>query len=196
MKTTLQNKTYTIAGVVIIIILSLIFITVFPLILSIKKDSQKLVFIRQQILRAQAEMSDISVFREKYEEIYPNLVKIDSLFVDLKSPVDFIQFIERVSLESNVSTQITMPPDGSLVASGESLPSVQMQIISKGTRSDIIRLINKLESGPYLIEILGLDMRITAEKAGEKIGEKSEEKKEEELVDLFSVSFSIKIFTK
>lgn len=137
----------------------ILLVTVFPVLSGVQRDSKKLALIKQNIIYAKAESEQMAEFKDKYESIKPNLEKIDSLLVDLQTPLEFIQFIEGLALKTGVVPQISMPAGGSQRAPGEVLSSVQIQMPCRGKKADILKFIEYLEFGKYLITVMGVDLR-------------------------------------
>jgi len=185
MKIKTQNKIYIISAVFVLFILALALFLALPVFNDIKKGSAQLLSAKQDIRSLQNEAAALENFQKRYREYQPNLEKIDGMFIDLKTPVDFIQFLEKTSSDLEISSQISMPPRGQLQNTGEKWPFAIFQINFKGNFAKILELSKKLESSPYLIEIQDLSLK-EAKSGTAKAGLSSE----------FNAIFLIKVFAK
>jgi hypothetical protein len=101
-------------------------------------------------------------FKKDYNEYEPNLKKIDQMFINLKNPVNFIEFLEKTALESGIESEISLSPYS--LKKGES--AIIFQFFSTGDFLKILKFTKSLESGPYLIEIKSLIIK-NSEKRGD-----------------------------
>lgn len=149
-----NNRIKIILSIFILSSLFLIIFFVWPLTKEIKKNSEDLVSAKNNIVDLEAQINETNNFKKVYENYKPNLDKIDQLFINSNYLVDFIEFLENTAFNSNVTSQISLPP-----ASKNSQQFVMFQFISEGTFFDMLNFIKKIESGPYLIEIENLTIQ-------------------------------------
>ena len=170
-----NNKIYIISSIFILILLCLVAFFAWPIFKDIEKNSDDLVFAKNNLANLGTQINETNSFKKNYESYRENLDRISQLFVDPKNPVDFIEFLENTALSSKVTSQISLPPTSSVPQQ-----FVMMQVTCKGSFSSILSLIKKIESGPYLIEIENLTIQ--------NPDQGSQDKKD--------ATLSIKVFTK
>jgi hypothetical protein len=144
----------------IIILISLllsVFLTlflIFPLISGIYQDSEKIISQKNNILLSQTEFNAAKNFQAKYESYKPNLDRIDQMFVDSKNLVDFMEFVEKTAFDSGTKVKISTP-----FFSQDSYPYfANLQIVCSGDFSKVIKFINAIETGKYLIQVQNLNV--------------------------------------
>jgi hypothetical protein len=170
-----------------LIILALIIFGVWPLIEGIKKDSEDLISAKNNIKNFNAQSIEVENFKNNYENYKTNLEKIDDLFVDVVYPVDFIKFLEEASSVCEINMQVSMRP--ALNVGEESVSNFTIfQLSLKGDFSNILSFINKIEFGPYLIEVKDLTIQ---NQEGDKLSKDSKQ-------PLYKngATLNIKVFTK
>jgi len=183
---TLKNKTNLSLIVFLALSIFILIFLVFPLYKNIKDNAVELSLKKQDSLSVDNKLKNIEEFRENYKEIKENLEKGENLFVKSEAPVNFIGFLEEISQKSNVSIKIF--PSAPMKKVSDPWHSIIFHINANGRFPDILKFIERLESGPYLtqIETLGI-MHLTANDlkaeglAGYSVGDAK-------------VSFSIKTF--
>jgi len=159
---TLKTKTKLSFIVFLALSIFILIFLIFPLYKNIKDNAAELSFKKQDSLYVDNELKNIEEFRKNYKEIKANLEKGENLFAKSEAPVNFIGFLEETSQESNISIKIS--PSVPIKKVGDPWYSIIFQINANGRFPDILKFIEKLESGPYLtqIETLGI-IRLTAD---------------------------------
>lgn len=150
-----KNQIYIISAVFGLIVLSLIMFFVFPYIQEIRKNSEDLVSGRNNLAFLRDQVSEVEKFKSNYETYKPNLEKISQLYVDSKNPADFFEFLEKITSVSQIRSEVSLlanPPGAKNVA------AIDFQIFSQGEFSKTLKFLEKLETGPYLIEIKNLSI--------------------------------------
>lgn len=161
-----RNKIYTISGVFLALVICLAVFLVWPVFISIKNSSQELSMQKSGAISLKDKTDSLLDFQKNYESYKPNLDKIDQLFIDSKNPVGLIKFLEKISLEAGVQSEISLPPNAKLQSEGEDLTYINFQIKISGSFAKILEFAKKLENSPYLIEIR--DASIKTIKASDK----------------------------
>lgn len=159
---TLKNKTKLSLIIFLALSVFILIFLVFPLYKNIKDNATELSFKKQDSLYMDNKLENIEEFRKNYKEIKANLEKGENLFVKSEAPVNFIGFLEEISQESNVSIEIS--PSAPAKKVDDLWYSIIFQIDANGRFPNVLKFIEKLESGPYLIQIetLGI-IRLTAD---------------------------------
>jgi len=168
-------------------IISIVFV-IYPLFSGIKKNSEELVSQRKNLLSFETNIKNLEKFKTLYQEIEPNLENINTLFVNPEAPVKFISFLETTARDCQVPIKIS----STLPSKTERYiwPSLDFQITSISSFPKFLKFLEKLEAGPYLIEIRNLNIsKLTEEKI------RSEEFEIFSLKDVKS-TLSIKVFSK
>ena len=147
-----QNKSYLIllAGVCagILVCLGLIYIAA----MGIVQQSGDIVAQKQQVLFMQAQDAIIKDFKVARIDYTANLQKIDQLFVDPASPVNFITFLETTASNAGVASDITIVPS----APGQpGVPGsgIVFAVALHGDYPGILAFCQVLEKGPFLAKI-------------------------------------------
>lgn len=184
-----SNKIYIILLIFTLTSLFLVVLFVMPILQDIEKNSKDLTSAKDNIVALSAQTNETENFKNNYETYKPNLEKIDQLFVDPNNPVDFIEFLENTASSSQITSQISLPP-----SSVDSQPASQnfiiFQFASKGSFSDVLNFAEKIETGPYLIEIENLTIQDSEESTS---GHSNISRDSSRKVD---GAFTIKVFTK
>lgn len=173
-----KKKIYITFGIFAVIALILIVFSIY-LFKEIIKKSDELSFGKNRVAVLQKEFSDIEKFEKEYGNYRPNLERIDSLFVDSNNPVVFIEFLEKIASDCKLNLNVSVPS----FKQGEAVIIGNFQISLTGSFPGIIKFIEIIENGPYLIQIKNL-----------KIG-KNQDAEKKNTNQLNSV-FSIQVFAK
>lgn len=184
---TTQNKIKISIIIFLSLSISLIIFIIHPLFQEIKKNSEGLFSEKEKLITAQAKIENLEEFKTLYRDLLPDLEKIDALFVNPDFPVEFISFLEETAKISQASIKIS-PPLPSKIA-GDPWPSLIFQINSISSFPNFLRFLEKLESGPYLVEIQNLTTKRLAET------ELQAKKLEKLPLGDVNVTLSIKVFT-
>ena len=161
---------------------------IYPLFSEIEKSSQNFLSQKQKLLALEKKVENLEKFKKILPEISTDLKKIDNLFVDPKVPIDFISFLEKTSQDFQLSLKIS--PGLPLKIEKDPWPSIGFQLSLAGSFSNFTKFLEKLESGPYLIEIQNLTIS--------RLSETELKSKEFEnfLPGDVKANLSIKVYTK
>jgi hypothetical protein len=185
---TTKNKINLSIVVFLLLSLLLILFLISPLFSDIKKNSQELISQKKKIAILENEIRNVEEFKKDYQKIKPNLEEIETFFTNSEAPINFITFLENNSQDCGISIKII--PASLIRASEDPWPAIGFTINTAGPFSNFLRFLEKLESSPYLIEVLNLNIRGLTE--GEL------KLKDFEMFSLGGVqaSFLVKVFTK
>ncbi len=183
---TLKNRVKLSLAIFVTLSIFMIVFLIYPLFKDIKENAAELSLKKQGSLYLDTKLENIEEFRRGYKEIKANLEKGENLFVNSEAPVDFIGFLEDISEDSNVSIKIS--PSEPTKKTGDSWYSIIFQVNAVSSFPNLLRFIEKMESGPYLIQIESINItRLALENL------KSKELQAYSVGDA-SASFSIKAF--
>jgi len=153
-----NSKIYKTLSVFGTLSLILIVFFVWPAFKGIEKSSQNLISAKINLVTLDAQINEAENFKKNYDSYKPNLDKMDQLFVDPKNPVDFIEFLENTALSCQITSQAFLPSP-SIGSKSASQDFIILQIVSKGSFSDVLNFLKKIETGIYLVEVKNLTIK-------------------------------------
>lgn len=149
---------------IIISIISLLFLIVLfiilvlsPLLLEIKHISQSVPLKKQEVADLEKKLENLNKFKNILPEISSNAEKVNQLFISLRAPIDFREFLEEAAQDSKVAIEIS-PASLSQAASTDPWQFNLLNLDLAGPFSNFSNFLEKLESGPYLIAIQNLNI--------------------------------------
>lgn len=165
----------------------LIFLLIYPLFQEVKRKFEELISIKKQQVLLIERKEDIEEMKNIFAEHEKDFEKMENLFIDSENPLDFINFLEEQAVKSKVYFKIT-----SLGPGKEQVPwpSLSFQIEIAGPFKNFSKFLERLESVPYLIQIVNLSLKRLGEREVKK-----EEFKEFSVGDV-QTFLLIKAFTK
>lgn len=156
------NKKIMVSGIIFgIVIFILIVLIIYPLFGAIRAESKELISQKNKQAELILKTENIKEFQKNYKDYQPNLKKIDNLFINSAEPINFIEFLEREAANSRLSIEIAPSPSPKIKE--DLWPSMNFQLKMSGSFSDFLKFLEKLESSPYLIEVLNLNINKPAE---------------------------------
>lgn len=156
MNSTLKIKTAIF--VFLIVNLSLIFFSIFPLWKGIKKSSENLLSLKEKLIFLEEDLKNLPELKKKEEKIKKTEEKMESFFVNKETPIEFIRFLENLSNDYQLSLELSPLP--SKKASNDPWFSLNFQISLIGPFQNVARFIDKLEAGPFLVKVDGINIAI------------------------------------
>lgn len=184
-----QNKKTLIISVIFgLIALVVISFIIFPLLKGIKKNSEEFAAVKKDLFISQGKAGGLERIKETYENLRPDLEKIEKLFIDPKVPVDLIQFWEKTAIDSEISIEIS--PVSLKAPKEDSWNSMGFQISLTGPFPSFLKFLEKTENAPYLIEIQSLTVKKLTE------GELESAKYEQFSLGDVKATLLIKVYTK
>ena len=185
---TIKNKINLSLIFFLILAIFLLAFLIYPLLKDIKNYSNEIISQKKEVSSLENKIEDLEEFRKNYAKIKPNLEKIETLLTNSEAPIDFISFLEKTSRDCHLTIKIV--PAAITKKTEESWASLSFSIILTGSFPNFLRFLEKLESGPYLIEIQNLSIK--------RLPETELKSKEFENLSLGDIqaSFLIKVFTK
>lgn len=137
---------------------ALIALLIYPALRDIESVSQEILSGRIEAASMDFQNRELDNFKKKYKEYGPHLQEMNQSFVDIKNPVDFIEFLEKTATDSGIDADINL--NSSLKKEApDTQPAVLFQIFAEGDFSNILLFSERLESGPYLVTIKSLLMK-------------------------------------
>jgi hypothetical protein len=177
----IKREIYIIILVSFLFAVALVLFFVYPLLKEIKNDSQQIISQKNDVLLLKNDFDEVQKFQKKYETFKPDLDKLDGMFVDSQNPVDFIKFIEKFASDFEIEAELSAPS-----FSQDGPPNfIELRLSCMGDFPKILKFINALETGNYLIQVKNLDIKNFKDIQGSK-----------KAVIKTQAAFSIKAFTK
>ena len=153
-----QDKKTNITLVVFILVVSVfIILLIYPYLNKIKESSADLLAQKNSLALLETKAENLQQFQATYRTYEPNLEKIDMLFVHSAEPINFIEFLETQTLQSQLAIKIS--PFAPEEIKGDPWSSMNFRLNLIGPFPGFLNFFEKLESSPYLIEVLDLSIR-------------------------------------
>ena len=153
-----MKKIYLVAGTTIIINLIVIIFIIFPLIGNIKNISKDLVLQKSEIFLLEQKEGNLKNLKTIYNSNQKNFEKIDASFVDPNTPISFIGFLEKIAANSQADIEISLTGEKSSFENG-----LSFSVSLSSSFPNFLKFLEKLENGPYLVEVSSLNIGRTIE---------------------------------
>lgn len=157
----LSEKKTIILTIFVLIVFVLLILSIWFIFLKVREESNNLFEEKNKIVILEQQNKEIESFKLEYNTYVPNLKKIEEMFVDPKNPLSFIEFLEKISTNNNVSLEIS--PLSFLTEGASKLVVVKLSV--KGEFNDLLSFLKNMENGDYLISIDNLVISNYEEKA-------------------------------
>ena len=140
------------------LVLSVCFIAllIYPLLKEIEKESTEILSQRAAFAALETKTDNLEKFKLFAEKNKLDLENVEAMFLDPEMLVDFINFLEKVARDCQVSfkvSSLTKQTDK------EIWPAFLVQLSSLSSFSNFSRFLDKLGSNNYLIETQSLNVR-------------------------------------
>jgi len=177
----IKKKIYLTLIIFSLLIILMIVFVVFPLFRGIKNNSKELIVQKEKFVALEAKITNLEKFKVLYAELQHFLKEIDNLFVDSGVPIEFISFLEKTSEKSQLKIEILPTSDKKMEK--DFWPYLAFQITSTGSFPNFLKFLEKLENGPYLVEVQNVSI-------GKLTGNNGA------VSDNVRANFSVKVFVK
>ena len=188
-----KKKIYTSLAIFGAVYLLLIIFIVFPLFRGIKKHSEELVLERKNFASLINEIENLETSEKFYKVNQANLEKIEEILINREVPIEFITFLEQNAENSRLESKISLLAVGGKET--DPWPSLSFQVSLKGSFPDFLKFLERLENGPYLTEILNLNIQKAAKGSQKALFAPSPESREAPSSEV-NATLSIKVFTQ
>lgn len=158
-----KKKIYLLALFFGIFNLALLFLIVFPLLGKIEESSKELVLQNQKLISFSKGEENLRGLENTYQIHQKDLEKIESLYIDPETPIDFISFLEKMAFDSRAEIEISLVSEK--IQETDFGKALSFNISLKTFYPNFLKFLERLENSPYLVEILDLNIK----KSGEKI---------------------------
>ena len=181
------SKKNLLPSIVFAVSLLLIIIGIYYLVNDIITNSKELANQKKEMLTQRKNEENISKIRKEYEENFPDLLKIENLFVSADNPLPFIDFLEKNASSEGVSYKVS----STVLNTGKEGKYFVFNVSTISSYPQFFKFLVKIEKGPYLTQVYNLNLK--------RIGEEDIKKGDEfagcQIGDVSS-NFSLKVFTK
>jgi hypothetical protein len=147
---TLHSKTIAALGAFAAILLVFTAFILFPLLRSIRSDAARVFAARQELSQVSLYEEQIQGFEELSKAREGDVAAFRNLFVDRKTPIAFIEFLEAHSQSSQVSLEIR--PVESLKKEADVWDSIDFELTGRGPFPGVLSFMKQVEYAPYLLE--------------------------------------------
>jgi hypothetical protein len=124
---------------------------------EIRKNSEDLISSKSELASLREDTKNFSQLEKVYQNYQSNLTKISGFFIDPEVPIEFITFLEKNAVFFQQKIEISLAPK--IKTDTEPWPSLSFQISTHGSFPNSLKFLEKLENGPYLIEISDLNIK-------------------------------------
>jgi|SRR3989344_298940 len=161
-----KNKIYIIILIFLLIIFILVFFLILPSLRDIRNFSKEILLNKSKVMLIDEKIKELDSFKINYENYKYNLEKINKLFINSENPIDFVKFLESISLQSGIVSDINLIP--SQKKREDNFSIIVFQITVNGNILNVLKFIEKLEKGPYLLEIQKVTVKNSLKNTSQK----------------------------
>ncbi len=136
-----------------------------PFLDKIETNSKGIVDTQKESSRLVMQTVELTKFENSLDQYQSDLDKINSIFIDGDTPLEFIQLLEITALESNARLEISSIVTPAIKT--EEWMTLTFNVVLDGSFNDLMRFLEKLEFSNYLIQIE--DLVITLDNSEESI---------------------------
>ncbi len=158
MKISLKTKIYLALFGFFLVALFLILFFIWPLEKAIKKNSEKLIALKENLVALQEDLKNIQELKKTEGKIKKTKEKIETLFIDKEVPVKFIHFLEALS--QNYQLSLELFPIIQKKSQNEPWEPLNFQVNVTGPFPNVVRFLEKIETGPFLVRVEALDISL------------------------------------
>jgi len=152
----LNKKNFYILMIFILVILSFTIFLNISLIKDIKKDYEKLNSQKQELYLFQKQIREFESFKNSTGLYGSNLGKIEQLFINEETPVDFIQFLEEQSQELGILIKIS--PITIIPKENDSWENLGFNINLTGSFPRCLAFLEKVQLSKWLSDVERLEI--------------------------------------
>ncbi len=159
---TARNKIFLTAAIFVVLFFVLTIVLIFPLLSELKSISLAIAFDQATIETLEAKVVNLSDIQKKQALIQDYLAKIKSNFVDVSSPVDFMNFLESEAQGAGLRIQTTASaPTGAVP---DQRFNAEFQVVAGGASSNCLRFLELIEQSQWFLEVDSFNVQRVNEK--------------------------------
>ena len=157
---TIKNPKKTIILISFVFAAIILFLAIFataPLLREIEKETKEFTAVKKDFLLAQQKMKKFEEIKNLYFSLEPDVTKAQELLVDSDTPLAIIEFWEKTAKDSNVLIEIL--PASSKAPENDFWNSIFFRVTAVSSFTNFLKFFQKIETGPFLIEIQNIVAR-------------------------------------
>ncbi|MEK7557648.1 MAG: type 4a pilus biogenesis protein PilO [Patescibacteria group bacterium] len=144
----------------LIIFLSIIFALIFSIILPTIKDinymGSEIEMQRMNLEKQYIKTQNLKQISANLNKIEPTLSKLDQVFINKNSELDFVTLIEKIATINNINQKINLGSDQSI--KNETYKKIPLQLSTQGDFINQLNYLISLESLNFYINIKSLEI--------------------------------------
>lgn len=150
-----KNPIYIKIAIFLLADILIIIFGIYPIVKDIKASINELAFGQKNMAFLENQVNEIENFKKNASLYKDNIDKAISMFINSENPVDFIEFLETASSSSEITSEISIPANKEDTKSATAI----FQISAIGKFSNVIKFLEKIESGNYLVKVQNLTLK-------------------------------------
>lgn len=158
-----KRKTQIISLCFFVVFLLAFVFGVLPLLKKLKNSSERLAFKKATLELLRTHVATVQDFQNSTSVYQQDLEKINSSFIDVSAPIEFIEFLEARAAAAGL--QITVSPRAVAAAEGDPWLSTGFDIVLGGTSGDCLKFLEQTEQSHWLIEIIQFNVERFSEQS-------------------------------
>ena len=144
-------------GICAVVSLTLLIVFIWPFFSRVKESSAELTRIKKELAVIDDKTGNIKTLKETCSMIGDNLQRAENLLIDKKVPVNLIEYLENSANSSNVLIKVS--PISLKEISDDLWDFMSFRLNVSGSYQDFMSFFEKLEAGPFLVEIKDLSVK-------------------------------------
>lgn len=124
---------------------------------QIKEAARSFVLQKNRLAESEARKENLRIFTENREQYRAGLERIDKLFVNVKEPIVFIEFLEKEAALTELTIEIVP---------FTAQATIHFQVSVEGDFSRVAQFLERLEHNDYLLQLLNLNINRLEKKEG------------------------------
>jgi len=137
------------------IILLFLFLVYLPWAAQIKKSAEDLIFQKEAFFSLKESQEALEKLRKDFINLKPEVEKIEDLFLESENPVEFLNYLEEIEKSSQVSIKTSAL--SFVKADVDPWPFLYLQISFSSNFSNFSKFLERLENGPWLLQVQSLN---------------------------------------
>jgi hypothetical protein len=171
-----QQKIISLSVIFCLTVLAIVFLIINPLLKDVKESSEEFVFQKNLQTENQLKIENLKNAQIAYQAEQQKIQKINLLLIDKETPLDFIEFLEKMADDFELLIEIS--PGSFKKSKIESSASVNFHITLTGSFDNFSKFLEKLETSAFptaanykgfLIDVLSLDIKKLSEQDAKDI---------------------------
>ena len=153
-----NRKNFIISGIFALTALIAAVVFIYFILIGFSKNSDELIGLRKELAAFQDKSESLENAKKAYLSWQSSLEKIDKMFIDADAPIDFIKFLEKTSSDCSLKSDISSTAS-SQKSDSNVWNSLSFQLVLTGSFNNVLKFLDKIETGPYLISEGNLNIR-------------------------------------